>query len=116
MAGKTSVREFQYDKDEFFEIVRAWALSANFEVKEKGDNYRLYHRRGFGSDRGSGWLAAQHDGKIAQLEAWLGSRDEGNGITKGRMSLEKAIMGGLPKAQYRAIFNKLLDLFEEPRM
>jgi hypothetical protein len=42
MASKTSVRKFQYAKDEFFEILRAWALSFDFEIKEKKDDFRLY--------------------------------------------------------------------------
>jgi hypothetical protein len=115
MANKTSVREFQYDKDEFFEIVRAWALSTNFEVKEKRDDYRLYHKSGFGIG-GHAWLVAQHDGKVAHLEAWLGPQNDGNFMTGEKISLENAFVGALPRAQYREIFNKLLDVFEEPRI
>jgi hypothetical protein len=118
MASKTSVRKFQYAKDEFFEIVRAWALSFDFEIKEKKDDFRLYHKNGFGAGV-HGWLLAQHDGKVAHIEAWLGPRDEQKKslfFNGEKMSLENSFSAGLPRAQYREIFNKLLDAFEEPRI
>jgi len=117
MANKTTIREFQHDKENFFEIVRDWALSANFEIKEKRDNYRLYHFNNLVGVGVHGWLIAEHNGQVARLEAWIGPRENGNFMKGEKMSLhENNFVGIVARKHYKTIFNRLLDVLEEPRI
>jgi hypothetical protein len=110
MADKTTVVQFKADPDWFFESVRAWVLSiTDFRIEEKRENYRLYSGRS-GGIGGRCWLVAKHDGQTATLEAWIGHQK------KGRMHLTGGLGGAVPKRRYRQMFNKLLDMLDEPRV
>lgn len=116
MGHATTVIEFRKGKDEFFEIVRAWALASDFAIYEKDDNYKLYWQK---ISTGAMWLSAKHDGQKARLEAWLASGQkpdfEGNFWVGYKEALPKRL-GRMPHMLFKDNFNKLLDLLEEPRI
>jgi len=109
MGDQTTVVRFECEPNWFFEAVRVWALSMGFQVVEKQEGYRLYSAPTHGIS-GRNWLAARHDGQTAELEAWLGKQ------SKNRMHLTSGFAGAVPRWYYREIFNKLLDMLEEPRI
>lgn len=105
-------RRMKINENDFYNILRQWSLSFNYGVVEKSEDYLLYNK-----SMGVGyhcWIKAQHDGTYGYLEGWLGPREKESFLNGNKIRIGSGI--SIPSHVAKGEFNKLLDLFQEPRL
>ena len=107
--GRT-VREFTFDNNDFWDIIKAWALAKRFDLKEKNDdNTQKTYTKPVTIAKDLFYVSFQKKGKDIRLEAYFKDR-----LFGGEKSIDPNFAGFATKNKCRDLLKELMLLLDQP--
>lgn len=106
-----TIINFQYSKEDLFEVVSRWAADNGYDLKTKEENTRVYKNGSYWSFNAHTTLLVKKDGKDVTLEVWI------NPIWGGKMDVNvNGIVAVLPRKKATKQVNELLQLLGQKKL